>query len=429
MSGPQPASPGALRPEPARVYAADLLLPGDGTALRNAAVLVEDGRIARIGTRPEVMAQAQVPVLECGPATILAGLIDVHVHLVFDAGPDPVGHLAAVDDAALLLEMAGRARRLLDAGVTTVRDLGDRSHLAVRLREAIAAGHLPGPRILTAGAPLTPTGGHCWFLGNEADGVGAVTAAVRRNLREGADLTKVMVTGGTMTVGGPPPHRLQFSPDELRATVTETARFGRRVAAHVHGIDGVEAALDAGVHTLEHCSFATAGSPAAPARRAALIDRIAASGTYVCPTFSAVLTAVQEQRGPEVLRPWLDLVREQDRAGVLLVAGTDAGIQDAPFDRYAEGLLWYHRAGLAPETVLEMATGRAADALGTADRTGRLRPGLDADLIVVPGDPRTDLGVLADPVLVVARGRPHRPTSAITGPVPVSVRPDSEVRA
>ncbi|MFE5325591.1 amidohydrolase family protein [Embleya sp. NPDC056575] len=396
-----------------RILTAALVLTGPADeVIEDGAVRVRDGVFADVGPRREVVERAapDTPVLDLAGATLLPGLIDCHVHLAFDASEDPVAALRAADDRDLLLDMAGRARRLLDAGVTTARDLGDRGGLAARLRDAIEAGTLPGPRLLTAGPPITVTGGHCWFLGGAADGADRIRERVRRNVADGADVIKVMSTGGSMTAGGPPAWQAQFSVEEVTLVVAEAARFGRRVAAHAHGTAGIEVALAAGVHTLEHCSFVT--EPALGEdheRRDRLIREIAARGVAVCPTFSATLTDVERRLGPDVLRPWLDLVRRQYEAGVRLIAGTDAGIAQAPFEAYAQGLEWYVRAGLPPRAVLEMATTNAADALGLADRIGRIAIGLDADAVVVDDDPRTGFGTLADPRLVLRRGRPHVP--------------------
>lgn len=397
------------------VLTADLVLTGDGATPAEAgfadgAVLIDGDRIAEVGPREQVLgrAPAGAEVVALGAATILPGLIDAHVHLIFDGGPHPMAAFSASDDAALLPAMAGRARRLLDAGVTTARDLGDRSGLVRRVRQAIEAGELAGPRLLSAGSPITVTGGHCWFLGGEADGVDGVRAAVRRNLRDGADLTKVMVTGGTLTSTGPRPHHVQFTAEELAAVVQESARRDKLVAAHTHGTEGIELALAAGVTTLEHCTFAS-GTPLKPNRKDSLIDDMAAAGVFVCPTFSSTLNGVVRDRGLDALAPYLELVRREYEAGVKLIAGTDAGVHEAVFEDYIDGLLWYERAGIPAQEVLRMATSRAAEALGLRERTGRIAAGLDADLVVAAGDPRRDLEVLRHPLLVVARGRTHVP--------------------
>ena len=399
-----------------RIYAAGLLLYGPaGRALVGGAVLVDGTTIADVGPRAEVVARAVpgTPVADFPGAALLPGLIDTHVHLSFDAGPDPVAALLAGDDRTLPFSVAGRARLLLDHGVTTVRDLGDRDGVVAALRDAIDQGLLIGPRVLSAGSPVTIPGGHCWFLGGEAKGTDGIRAVIRRNVAAGADWIKVMATGGTLTPDGPAPAEPQFTTAELTFAVQEAHSAGKRVAAHVHGAAGVEAALDAGVDTLEHCSFiAAGGTGAGPEERPDLVDRIAATGTYVCPTYSGSLDLAARSIGPERMRPWLDVALHQHERGVRLVAGTDAGIRGAGFDDYATGLEWFGRAGLPADVVLEMATSRAAEALGLGDRTGRLAAGLDADLVLVDGDPRADLSVLRSPALVVTRGRPHLPPAA-----------------
>ena len=396
-----------------RIYTAGLLLHGPaGQALDDGAVAVSGSAITDVGPRADVVSRALpgTPVAHFPGATLLPGLIDTHVHLTFDAGPDPVASLLAGDDPTLPFAVAGRARQLLDHGVTTVRDLGDRGGVVAALRDAVDRGLLAGPRVLSAGAPVTIPGGHCWFLGGEAKGLDGIREVIRRNVAAGADWIKVMATGGTLTPDGPAPAEPQFTPAELTFAVQEAHSAGKRVAAHVHGAAGVEAALDAGVDTLEHCSFiAAGGTGAGPEERLDLVDRIAATGTYVCPTYSGSLDLASRSIGPEKMRPWLDVALRQHERGVRLVAGTDAGIRGAGFDGYTTGLEWLSRAGIPTDVVLDMATSRAAEALGLGERTGRLAAGLDADLVLVEGDPRTDLSSLRSPALVVARGRAHVP--------------------
>ena len=394
---------------------AGLVLPtGAGQPIADGAVLVRDGRIAAVGTTGELgpAAGPATPRWDFPTGTILPGLIDCHVHLVFDAGDDPVTALRATGDEALLLQMAGHARELLDVGVTTVRDLGDRNGLAIRLREAVAGGVLPGPRILTAGAPITVTGGHCWYLGGQADGDDTIRRVLRRNLQQGADLVKVMVTGGMITPAGPPQWEPQFSTAEIALVVAEAHRFGRRVAAHAHGVAGIRAAVEAGVDTLEHASFTSAEglATAAPAARDELIDRIAARGIAVCPTLNGGIGDRVTRIGTDGLRRLLDLVGEEHRRGVRLVVGTDAGIPGSRFDLYPQALPWYAKAGLSNADVLDAATTGAAQALGVDGLTGSLAPGLAADLLVVDGNPLLDLAALAEPRLVLAAGRPHLPS-------------------
>lgn len=401
----------------ARIIAADRVLPGAGAPeVPDGAVLVADGLVRDVGPRAEVLARAPAgtPVADHPGASVLPGLIDSHVHLVFDASADPVAALAGVDDLDLLPAMASRARQLLDSGVTTVRDLGDRGGLARRLRDAIAAGLLPGPRVLAANTPLTVPGGHCWFLGGEVADHDELLAATRAHIASGADVLKVMATGGNLTPGGPQAWQRQFGADAIALVVREAHAAGLRVAAHAHGAVGVEAALAAGADTLEHCTFIPEAGPAAgPDVRLDLVREIADRGVFVCPTFSRAFDLTRERIGHEAMGPWLDVARVLHEHGVRLMAGTDAGIAGARFDAYVTGLEWLARSGLANTDVLEMATTNAADGLGLGDRTGRLAPGFAADLVVVSGDPRADLAALRAVRLVLADGRAHLPPAEV----------------
>ncbi|MEU4173862.1 amidohydrolase family protein [Streptomyces sp. NPDC026589] len=404
-------------PGAARLYTAALLLTEPGAEpVRNGAVLVRDGVVAAAGPAARLRAEAGagVPVREFPGGTLLPGLIDTHVHLVFDAGPDPVAALRAADDRTLLLAMAGRARRLLDAGVTTARDLGDRGQLGAVLRDAVERGTVPGPRLLTSGSPVTVSGGHCWYLGGQADSEGEIRRVVRENFAAGAAWVKIMASGGTFTPTGPPPHSSQFSRAELAAAVSEARRFGRRVAVHAHGTQAIEDAVAVGVDTLEHCSFATLEGPATDPESERLLPALAEAGVAVCPTLSGALYDTAADHGEEVIDRVLDLVARTHRHGVPLIAGTDAGMPGSRFDRFGEGVEWFAHAGLSTVEALRTATVNAADALGLTHRTGRLLPGLDADLLVVDGDPRADLRVLRRPRLVVAQGRPHVPAGRET---------------
>ncbi len=196
-------------------------------SIDDATVIVDGGRIAAVEprrTEPPLDADA----LHFGDATLLPGLIDTHVHLGFDGSADPVGQMKADDDGALLLRMRLAARRSLAAGVTTVRDLGDRGYLALALRDWFRGGNEIGPEIQASGPPLTVTGGHCHFMGGQADDEGELRRGVRERATRGVDVIKVMVTGGNMTAGISP-MTPQYTVAELAAVVDEAHRFGRSV--------------------------------------------------------------------------------------------------------------------------------------------------------------------------------------------------------
>ncbi|MFB6576025.1 amidohydrolase family protein [Streptomyces sp. NPDC056402] len=378
--------------------------PG-GQVLADGAVLYDGGLIAAAGPRTEVEAQAGpgVPRLAFPGGTLLPGLIDSHVHLVLDAGPDPVAGLQAASDAELYAAMADRAGRLLATGVTTARDLGDRGGLAVRLRDEIAAGRVPGPRLLSAGTPLTVPGGHCWFMGGEVEGADAIREAVRRNAAAGADLIKVMATGGGITKGGPPVWQAQFTPAELALIVAEARSCGLPVAAHAHGTEGIVAA---GVDSIEHCTWT--GRSGFDVRED-VVDAIAARGIAVCPAASPDWRGFAERFGRERAEEMFGRIRWMAERGVRLLPGTDAGISRAVFDAFVSSLEFFEHIGLDPAETVDLATTGAAWALGIGGDTGRLAAGFRADLLVVDGDPLTDLAALRSVRLVVAGGRPVSP--------------------
>ncbi len=360
-------------------------------------VLVEDGRITEVRTGPP---PPDAEFIDLPGATLLPGLIDTHVHLAFDAGADPVAALAARDDDAVLEAMAQAAATQLRAGVTTVRDLGDRDYLALRLRASAAAL----PTIVAAGPPITSAGGHCHFLGGVAEC--GVRQAVREHAERGVDVIKVMASGGAMTPGSAL-DTPQFTPDDLVALVDEAHRHGLPVTAHAHALGAIADGVAAGVDGLEHCTFVDGDRVAAPdALVAAIVRRRIAVGATVglAPVAGPVapppfITKIL----PDVMRTYARLVRD----AALLVAGTDAGIGPIkPHGVLPYGLAQLVQLGMSPAAALTAGTSTAAQVCGLGDRKGRVRPGYDADLLAVDGDALTDITALLRPVAVLVAGRP-----------------------
>lgn len=389
--------------------AAQVLTGPAGQRFDNGAVLVQGESIIAVGGHDDVRAAAGADVLELTfpAATILPGLINAHVHLAFSAGPDRLEKLMApADQARLALAMAGRALDLLNCGVTTIRDLGDRDGLAVALRESINTGDLIGPRILAATAPLTPPRGHCWFLGGEVAGPDQIRQQIERNAAAGADVIKVMASGGSMTPGGAQMWQPQFSTEELRTAVEEAHRLGLPVAAHAHGTSSIRACADAGVDTIEHCTWLTGPGTVEPDEQT--VADIVAAGIAVCTANCNDWRPLARKYGAQRAQRIVGRVRWMADRGVRLITGTDAGME--PFDNFPAALRGLEDWGFPRDQILEMATVTTADAIGLATTTGTLATGYSADLLVVDGDPLTDLTALQHPTLVLARGRQHIPT-------------------
>jgi imidazolonepropionase-like amidohydrolase len=362
-------------------------------------VLVDGGGIAAVGTFGTLAAPEGTPVADLAGCTLLPGLIDCHVHLVLSGARGPVETLGAEGDAAALLRAVANARRALRAGVTTVRDLGDRSYLTLALRDAIAGGMLDGPTVVASGPVITSPGGHGHWIGGEVAGADAVRAAVRARVARGADLIKVMATGG-YTTPGTDQLAPQFSAEELRAAVDEAVHHGRRVAAHAHGTAGIAAAVAAGAHSIEHCSWLTAEGIRVDEEIAA---RMAARGTFACVTWADIICA-EARAGVPRGRARAEAVRRMREAGVRVVIGTDAGVPGQGFDGLPQRLPYFVEAGLSPIEIICAATRVAAECLGLGGRLGAISPGLEADLIAVRGDPLADPECLAEVAWVMKGG-------------------------
>jgi imidazolonepropionase-like amidohydrolase len=388
-------------------FRADAAFDGERVLPGGALVLVADGRI--VGVEP---GGAPAPdgwqVTYLPGTTLLPGLIDAHVHLCADAGPDALDRIPARTPAELDVVVEASLRRYLDAGITTVRDLGDHHFTVVDRHHAPPAG----PTVVAAGPPVTSVGGHCWSMGGEVAGVDGIRAAVRERVDRGADVVKVMASGGVMTtttdvLGS------QFSAAELRVLVEQAHRAGLPVTAHAHPVGVIELALDVGVDGIEHATCMTGSGLYTPPE---LAERLAAAGTFVCPTNGndesvPVPAAVQAAMDRIGMRPQDRTAQLADlvRAGVTLVAGVDGGINPAkPHGLLPHSVAELVGCGLSPVAALAAATAAAARACGLAERTGRLRPGLDADLLIVGGDPTVDIAALRDVRTVVWRGRPRR---------------------
>ena len=370
-----------------------------GRSLDRAMVLIGGTEIVAVDSAGHAPDDAEV--LDFGDNTLMPGLIDAHLHLCFDASPDVFTPMIELDDDSLLEVMGANARANLLAGVTTVRDLGDRRFLASALREQFRRSPSSWPELLVSGPPITRRGGHCWFLGGEADTDDELRREVAIRAERGCDVVKVMATGGVITPGFLP-HESQFGVAELRSVVSAAHDLGLPVAVHAHGPQGIADAVAAGVDSVEHCTFFTEDGVEVDWESVA---SIAASGTYVSATIAAVPGLIPPPAIASRLEAMEVSFRRMNDLGVRIVCSSDAGVgPPKPHGVLPHGGDAMCRLGLSNEAALESMTTVAADACGVADRKGRLAPGFDADVIAVDGDPLRDIDSLLRIASVVRAG-------------------------
>ncbi len=395
------------------------LLDRPGQAARGpSTIIVRDGKIAEIrdGLTP---APPSASLIDLSTRFVLPGLIDSHVHLRSDAG-GVAGLVESVtqSEAAGAYVTADNARKTLMAGFTTVRNLGD-SGSTLALRDAIAKGTMIGPRIIDAGRSISTTGGHmdgrsglspfiADQIGDEnlCDGVESCRQAVRIQIRRGADVIKIATTGGVNSGTG---RRKMAFDDEIKALVDTAHMYGRKVAVHAHGVDGVNAALAAGVDSIEH-------GTEMDERTIALFRK---SGAYYVPTLSTVNGYIERLKAnpnayePKVLEQirWRIAITGQSvqrayPAGVRIAFGTDAGV--SKHGKNAEEFEMLVKFGMPPAAAIEAATVNAAKLLGIDAEVGTLEPGKSADIIAVSGDPLSDVTVLKTVPFVMKSGTVYK---------------------
>lgn len=371
-------------------------------AMEDGVVIVEDGRI--VSVEPAGEPAPGVEVVDLGDATLLPGLIDAHVHLVWSASAEPHEVVERESRALTALRCANNAERHLRAGVTTVRDVGSTDGLAIDIARAVELGVLPGPRVVAAGRVIAMTGGHAWFLGREADGPDAVRYAAREEMKSGATCIKLMASGGVYG-HAEEPGSPQLTVEEMRAAVEEAHKGGRKVAAHAYSVAAIQNALEAGVDSIEHGSFLDRGTAQMMRQR----------GTYLVPTMS-VYQAMSD-KGPELGAPEyiqrktaeiLEASRETFRLaleiGVPIAAGTDCGAPGHPHGTLPQELMLMVEGGATPMQALRYGTSAPASLLGLDEEVGTLAPGKQADLLAVAGNPISDIRALRKVHLVLRSG-------------------------
>lgn len=403
-----------------RIIQAGRLLadPANGRVLSEQSILIGgDGRI--VGIEAGYVVRDGAEIIDQRSRFVLPGLIDSHVHLTSELGPNQIIEEVTLTAADGALRGAQNARTTLLAGFTTVADLGAANDAIFALRRAINEGRVPGPRIIASGSAITPDGGHGDVAGfspavNDAlrspsacSGADACRRAVRRQIQAGADVIKITATGGVLsnTAAGV---EQQFSDAELQAIVEAAHAMGRRVTAHAHGAGGVNAALRAGVDSIEHGSYTDAES----------LRLFRRSGAYLVPTILAgvtveemaaaggVLTPAQADKAREVGTRMRQSIQNARRAGVRVAFGTDTGVSRHGLN--AREFQFLVEGGYTPTQAIRLATVDAADHLQLSGTAGRIAPGYSADIIAVDRDPTQDVTSLMNVSFVMARGIVHK---------------------
>jgi len=393
------------------VRAGHLLDVKTGKILDNQAILIEGDKVVSVGPAPGNQATSGAITINLPNATVLPGLIDAHTHLTGD--PKNIGYqslgISVPRDA---LTGAKNARLTLQAGFTTVRNVGATGYSDVAVRDAINAGDIPGPRMLVSGPALSITGGHCdnnllpyeyhATSDGAADGIEAVQHKVREIIKYGADLIKICATGGVLSKGDDP-QASQYTLEEMKAIVADAHRLGRKVAAHAHGAQGIRWASEAGVDSVEHASYID---------DAAIVE-LKKNGTYLVPTLYLgdwFMENAEKNRVPDFLLVKAKAVMPAARknvahafaSGVKVAFGTDAAVYPHGLNAHEFGVMV--KLGLTPLQAIQAATVNDADLLGWSDKVGTIEAGKWADIIAVDGDPLKDVTTLEHVKLVMKGG-------------------------
>jgi imidazolonepropionase-like amidohydrolase len=384
-------------PKRIAIKAGRLIDTKTGAVTNNSFILIEGDKITAVG--PNVSVPAEVEVIDLKDKTVLPGLIDCHTHMTFQPGNyyEDIFRKSPIDVAVVAHVYA---RRTLEAGFTTVRDVGAGEFIDVALRNAINRGDVVGPRMQVATLTVGATGGHGDTNGFSpylkfggfsglADGVDEIRKLIRLEVKYGADLIKMLATAGVLSeeesVGAP-----QFSQEEMNVIVEEAKMWGKRVAAHAHGAEGIKRAVRAGVTSIEHGSLIDDEGIKMMKERGTYLVADIYNDDYILAEFAKLgypEKIIEKER--MVGRTQRENFQKAAKAGVKLAFGTDAGVYPHGWNakQFAHMVKW----GLTPMQAIQTATANAADLLGWNDKVGVIAPGAFADIIAVDGDPLKDV--------------------------------------
>ena len=419
----KPITPQTPRGKGVVVLRAARLIDGTGSALiNNAVIVVTDDKISAVGPAGTVQVPAGAKIMDLGNVTLLPGFIDAHTHLVGRVLGDPEGDASAVRDYASLpaILAVNNARETLMAGFTTIRNVGASGRFDdMALRKAIDEGWIVGPRMQTAGHSLGITGGHCDMNGYRpglldrsiedgiADGPDQIRAAVRYQIKYGADVIKTCATGGVLSEGDAV-GATQYSYEELKAMVDEANKLERKVAAHAHGTEGIKIATRAGVSSIEHGSFLDEEGARMMAERGTfLVPTLMAGETVERAAKSGVLKGLRAEKASAAGAAMRRGIKIAVANKVPIALGTDAGV--IPHGTNArEFFLMVEWGGMTPMDAIVAGTSSGAKLLGWDKTIGSLTVGKLADIVAVPGDPLKDIHNLEKPGFVMKSGVVHK---------------------
>ena len=370
-------------------------------------IIIEDGRVEYAGSTERGYG-TDGEIIDLEGMTVLPGIVDGHIHSLFDASPDPFGSLEKDSDSMVTIKAVGFMEETVSNGIVAVRDMGGLNYLEFGLKEAIDNDLIPGPKMQLAGRLITMTGGHGHFIGREVDSPAEARKAAREQLKAGVDFIKIMATGGVMTEGVEP-GAPQLTEEEMAAAIAEAHKAGRKTASHAQGTDGIKNAIRAGIDSIEHGVFLDDEA----------IELMLENEVYLVPTLAAVHCIVEEgveagipefavKKSEAVMESHIRSFQMAREAGVKIAMGTDAG---TPLNIHGNNLYEIElmvEYGMEPLEAIGAATVTGAEMLGVDDKLGSLESGKAAHFVVIDGKPDHDIRDIYNVKQVYKDGRQVR---------------------
>ncbi|ACB86265.1 metal-dependent hydrolase family protein [Natranaerobius thermophilus] len=391
--------------EPLLIRSVNVITGQNDEILEQYDVYIEQGSIAKIGKNLANEAKlADWNVIEGTGKYLIPGLIDTHVHLVWDGSGDPQAEIEGKSESYMALMAARQAQDCLKNGITTVRDVGSPGETVLNLRDAIKGGKLEGANIVSSGSALVMIGGHGWFLGTEISGPEEARRAAREVLKQGADLIKVMATGGIYTQGEEP-GAPQLSEEEMRAAVVEAHNQGKKVASHAQGSTGIHNSIQAGVDSVEHCIFADEKA----------LTNMQDRNIFMVPTLAVMkrmadigvgggLPEYAAEKAKRVVKIHKETFKTAVDLNVKIAVGTDLFAPYLPVEQYFTELKIMNDYGMSLSDVLKSATSVAAELLQLEDR-GVIAENKVADLVLLNENPLNDVKAYQNQEMIIKEGR------------------------